>query len=211
LAFFQYRRYLEVNHPEQCIACVLKYCSNNSNSGHTSRHKLLNGGRSAARSDELHYSAASRISSTYQCFDGICIYWWYHIKPTVTIPWNHLPGQKRVLTSGPADVLEKVMSQPLERYFGRPSDCSYGQLALLEYHSRNSVHTHPMSNDAHSDVCERVHFTNQRRPTTWIMNSVHPKNYEWIALRLLFDGLTLEPGKNRKLTMESVSDLPWNC
>jgi hypothetical protein len=107
--------------------------------------------------------------------------------PTVHVLGIRLPGEKIVLTSGPADALEKIdIPSPLERYCGRPIDSSYGQLIYIDYHSRYSVDAGPASCDVDKDVCEPVRFANSRNNSAiCILRSVHPQMHELFALRLL--------------------------
>jgi DNA polymerase III delta prime subunit len=187
LTYFRCHHCLEVIHSEQCIGYVLKYCSKNSDSGRISLQNVLYEGHSVTRVEKLQDYAATRISSASECFAGICGYWRHHMKPSVRILGIHLPGQKIVLTSGPGDSRDKIdIPSPLERYFGRPKDCRYDELTYLEYHSRYSVDDCPTSEYAFPDVCEPVRFSNERKkPVLCIINSVHPKNHELFALRLL--------------------------
>jgi hypothetical protein len=62
------------------------------------------------------------------------------MKRTVHVLGIHLPGQKTVLTSGPGDALEKInITNPLEKYLGRPIDSSYDQVTYIGYQSRRSA------------------------------------------------------------------------
>jgi hypothetical protein len=59
----------------------------------------------------------------------------------------------------PANVVENVdMPSPLESDLGRPTNRSLDQFTYLEHHSRRSIVDHPISPDAHSDVCDPVRF-----------------------------------------------------
>jgi hypothetical protein len=82
--------------------------------------------------------------------------------------------------------LEKInIPSPHERYFDRPIDSSYDQLAYIDYHSRYSVDAHPASCDVDKDVCKPVHFANPRKNSAiCILRSVHPRLHEHFALRL---------------------------
>jgi hypothetical protein len=108
------------------------------------------------------------------------------MRPAVLILGIHLPGQRIVLVSGPADALEKAdVPSPLERYFGRLKDSSFDLLIYSEDHSRYSVDDHPISTSDIRDVCETVRFANPRKsPVLCIVNDAHPKNHERFALRL---------------------------
>jgi hypothetical protein len=187
LAYFRCHHCLEVIRSEQCIGYVLKYCSKNSDSGRISLQKVFYEGHSITRSEQLQYYAATRISSASECFAGICGHWRHHMKPAVLILGIDLPGQKNSLTSGPANALEKIdIPSPLKRYFGRPREGSYDTLTYLDYYSRYSVDAHPTSSDVDQDVCQPVKFANLRKtPVLCIINSVHPRNHELFALRLL--------------------------
>jgi hypothetical protein len=99
----------------------------------------------------------------------------------------HLQGRKIVLTTGPDDALEKVdIPSPLERYFGRPIDSSYDSLTYLDYYSNYSTVVQNKSGNLDPDVCQPVNFAQPRKkPILCILNSVHPKDQELFALRLL--------------------------
>jgi hypothetical protein len=102
------------------------------------------------------------------------------MKPIVHVLGIHFPGQKIVLTSGPGDALEKIdIAGPLEKYFDRPIDSSYDQLAYIDYRSRYSVDARPASCDVDKDVCEPVRFANPRKNSAiCILRSVHPRMHE---------------------------------
>jgi hypothetical protein len=109
------------------------------------------------------------------------------MKPTVQILGIPLPGKKKVLTSWPAEAVENVdIRIPIEKYFGHPTNNSFDQLTYLEYQSRYSIVDHPTFADIHPDVCDPVRFANLRKePMLCIINSVHPRNHELFASRLL--------------------------
>jgi hypothetical protein len=187
LVSFRAHHCLEVIHLEQCIGYVLKYCAKNSDTGWISLKNVLYEGCSVTRVNKLQYYAATRISSTSECFADICGYWRHHMKPTVHVLGIHLPGQKIALTSVPGDALEKIdIPSSLERYFGRPIDSSYDQLTYIDYHSRHSVDARPASCDVDKNVCEPVRFANPRKSSAiCIPRSVHPGMHKLFALRLL--------------------------
>jgi hypothetical protein len=71
------------------------------------------------------------------------------MKLTVHVLGIHLLGQKIVLISGLGDALEKInIPSPLERYFGRPIDSSYDQLAYWWFW--NDLPDNRPNDDVHS-------------------------------------------------------------
>jgi hypothetical protein len=128
------------------------------------------------------------------------------MKPTVQIFGLHLPGKKIVLTSGPADALDKVdVPSPLERYLGRPTDNSFNQVTYLEYHSRYDLDSHPRSSDVHTGVCQAVYFANSRKEKNrFCVSSIQyiPRITNCSHCDYFCGGFALEAGTNCELTME---------
>jgi hypothetical protein len=214
LASFRVHHCLEVIHSEQCIGYVLKYCAKNSDAGRISLQNVLYEGYSLTWVNQLHYYAATRISSASECFAAICGYLRHHIKLIVHVLGIHLPGQKIVLTSGPGGALENNdFPSPLERYFSRPIDSSYDQLIYINHHSRYSVDARPASCDADKDVCEHVRFPNPRKNSANLYPMFSLPTDAWIFCpKTVSSTVSCQKLGGPPISQWwSASDFPWGC
>jgi hypothetical protein len=187
LAHFRCHHCLEVIHSDQAIGYVLKYCTKNSDAGHVHLRRVLYEGHVVTPDNRLEYYAATRIASAPEAFAGICGFWRHHMKPTVRSLGIHLPGKKIVMRSGRGDPAVQVdVPSALERYLGRPLGEQYDLLTYIEYFAEYSVDSKQRSGDSDGDQCQPAYYANRlQRPILCMLHSVHPRERERFALRLL--------------------------
>jgi hypothetical protein len=134
LASFRGHHRLEVIHSSQCFGYVLECGPNNSDCDRISFQNVLYKAGSVTRSEKWQCYGVTRVSSVCERLTSICGYWCSHMKPTVWIPGIHPPSKTMVLTARLCNSLEKAdISNPLDRYFGRPRDNSHDHLTYREY------------------------------------------------------------------------------
>jgi hypothetical protein len=187
LAHFRCHHCLEVIHSDQAIGYVLKYCTKNPDAGHVHLRPVLYEGHVITPDNRLEYYAATRIASAPEAFAGICGFWRHHMKPRVRSLGIHLPGKKIVMTSGGADRPVQVdVPSPLERYLGRPLGHRYEILTFMEYYAEYSVESKRRSESSDPDQCQPLYYANRmQKPILCMLHSVHPRDRERFALRLL--------------------------